>query len=168
MCMRDLFPLGVCFPTCEMGRWTLPAVTKLCSKVLGLIRERPRVSKSLGPALSRAALLAVLQFFLRQFYCQSLKNLDRMAAWVSWVPTSPALSSHPRPLKASRGHPILEGPRKPDLLTQDAGAGVVGCKLSFPRDPHPQGHVPILAVSLDPSQPADSGSVSLGSSYLES
>ena len=38
----------------------------------------------------------------------------------------------------------------------------------FLEAPRPQGHVPILSVSLDPSQPADSVSVSLGSSYLES
>ena len=139
MWMRDLFPLGVCFPTCEMGRWTTFSSYQTVFQGLGAgkTRGRPRVSKSSGPALSRAALLTALQFFLRQFYCQSLKNLDWMAAWVSWVPTSPALSSHPRPLQASRGHPILEGPRKPDLLTQDAGAGVGGCKLSFRRGPPP-------------------------------
>ena len=50
-------------------------------------------------------------------------------------------------------------PRTPGQVWED-----VSC--SFPEAPHPQGHVPILSVSLDPSQPADSGS--LGSSYLES
>lgn len=67
MWMRDLFPLGVCFPTCEMGRWTTFSSyqTEFQGLGAGKTRGRPRVSKSLGPALSRAALLAALQFFFK-------------------------------------------------------------------------------------------------------
>lgn len=81
--MWVLFPLGVCFPTCEMGRWGNSS-HQTVFEISGLTapRERPEEWARLGAQLmfENIALLSK----------KSLKPLDWVAVWfLGFLPARP-------------------------------------------------------------------------------